>query len=99
MLTATTEPATGKLMPLSVASAVFGLDVDTPPSWATRGLRTADGERVKLAAAKIGGRWFVEPDALAVFLSRVNPSCQQQTVAALLARLLAAHTAGERSAA
>src|SRR5262245_33539402 len=66
---------------LSLAQAARGLprsrgDRPVHPStlwrWATEGVRTAGGDRVRLEVARLGCRWTTSKPALQRFLARLN---------------------------
>lgn len=46
--------------------------IATPHRWARRGVRAADGERVYLQIAKIGGRWTTRRAWLAAFFDELS---------------------------
>jgi hypothetical protein len=48
------------------------VDRATVARWIARGLRTADGRRVRLAAERLGGRLVVTREALDEFLAALN---------------------------
>ncbi len=45
----------------------------TVTRWVTRGLLTSDGERLKLPARRIGGRWCIRRRDLNQFLAALQP--------------------------
>lgn len=46
--------------------------------WIRKGLLAGDGRRVRLAAAKLGGRWVTSREALQRFLEALTPDFGQQ---------------------
>ncbi len=51
--------------------------------WALKGVRTIDGHRVKLEAARVGGRWLTSKQALERFAAALTPPACTDTSAAL----------------
>jgi hypothetical protein len=49
------------------------LSFSTVWRWVLRGVRGADGEVVRLEAARVGGRWFTSREALARFTDYLTP--------------------------
>jgi hypothetical protein len=52
--------------------------VSTLIRWATRGVRLPSGQRLKLAASRIGNRWYTTDTAFAEFIAGQNPSTETQ---------------------
>lgn len=40
--------------------------------WVTTGIPARNGQRVKLAAIRVGGRWLIRPDALDAFFAALG---------------------------
>lgn len=56
-------------------SAMLSVDRDTVVNWHTRGIKVKQKSRtvlVRLQAGKKGGRWFISPQSLRVFLVRLG---------------------------
>jgi hypothetical protein len=52
-----------------------GNECPTPSTvarWIVRGVRSLNGQTVRLRAIRAGGRWLVEPDALAEFFAALG---------------------------
>src|SRR4051812_24625530 len=60
---------------------LLGTHPSTPFRWSESGLER-DGQRVRLARLKVGGRWVVRLSDLAAFLRRLNPDPPTPTIAA-----------------
>jgi hypothetical protein len=45
------------------------IPADTLREWIATGVRTATGERVRLKAVRVGGRYFLDPDSLREFVA------------------------------
>jgi hypothetical protein len=56
-----------------IPGRVGTLDPSTIWRWALRGVSGPGGKRVKLRAAKIGGRWTTSREAVSEFLLALNP--------------------------
>ena len=85
MTTCDTEPAVrGRLRPFSVILGAHPATRDvtsrTWGRWAEHGIATPSGV-VKLAARKIGARWFCTPEDLETFLSALNANRAPSAVA------------------
>ena len=58
-------------MPFSDAAKAVGVHVVTLHRWRCKGI-LFDGERRKLRAKKVGGRWFIHPDWIREFEAGVS---------------------------
>jgi Protein of unknown function (DUF1580) len=54
--------------------------------WALRGVRATDGRRVKLEAARVGGRWLTSREALERFASALTPTNDAEPIRTPTAR-------------
>lgn len=69
-----------------VVSKMLEVDRDTVVNWHNRGIQIKQKSRtvvVRLSAGKKGGRWFIQPQSLAVFLTRLGYDLPAELVAAL----------------
>jgi hypothetical protein len=46
--------------------------------WITEGILAFDGERIKLDALRLGGRWITSEEALQRFVERLTPKAPKQ---------------------
>jgi hypothetical protein len=64
--------------------------------WIVDGVLLPDGTRIRLEAARLGGRWLTSEQALARFIERQTPQLTNQTSPpAASAQQLAAEKAGQ----
>lgn len=55
--------------------------ISTILRWILQGAKAPDGRRVRLEAARIGGRWFTSREALERFSERLTPTADFPTSA------------------
>jgi hypothetical protein len=74
------EVTDGESEPLTKAARRFSPTRQNRPvtlsclfRWITRGVKGPDGERVKLEAARLAGRWITTPGAIKRFISAQTP--------------------------
>ena len=66
--------------------------------WITSGVRSPSGQRVRLEAARLAGRWVTTPQAIARFLAAQTPQFDDPSSPSPATRL-ARHRASDRAAA
>lgn len=86
------EVARGEGICLAEAAAYFPADAlrcvnpATVWRWAQKGVRAADGSRVRLEVARVGRRWLTSRAAVARFVAALNRQACEQTQAPPRAR-------------
>ncbi|WP_406699151.1 hypothetical protein V5E97_09755 [Singulisphaera sp. Ch08] len=77
---ATVKP---KYRPFSHLACELDLHVATLMRWHTKGIHGADGERHRLWAIRLGGRWVSTDEEIQRFLDRLNPGSEAESGSAV----------------
>jgi hypothetical protein len=70
------------LIPLEEAASVVKVHFTSVYRWVLRGVPGPDGQRVRLAAVKLAGRWLTTRAALQEFAERTTPRFDEETLPA-----------------
>ncbi len=88
-----TEIESGEGLSLSAAGRLFpghrggkSVDPSTTFRWSTKGVKTAGGEVVKLAAVRVGTRWLTSRSAVARFVAALTAAATPSAAAEVPAR-------------
>ncbi len=98
------EIQSGEGLSLSAAGHMFPahrgkgtVDPSTVFRWVTKGMRTANGWRVKLEAVRVGGRWLTSRGAVARFVAALTTAADPNPTAAPLRSPTARNKASEQA--